>query len=227
LPILLNNLIFNGDINNNLNDKKLKKIALYCADTYAYIASKSYKDIESSDFNFSVNRIEINYYDVINNLDNMDLYTYKSYNNLMRDFITNLKISENYNDINNNNKDIIKEKENNLEKYEKDFELNFKEINNQIKINFNQNKFRFFTNRKNKIKNCIDIIEFHGIIPYEDDSLFMDYDYSKTYMYRFHMFMKNENDIGKGLEIEKVIYIYSIIYNEISFNNLLYLFFFL
>jgi hypothetical protein len=55
----LNDIVFNNKL--NISDKYLSKLAYYIKIHYNYLETKIYKDIETNDFDFSVNRIPYNY----------------------------------------------------------------------------------------------------------------------------------------------------------------------
>jgi len=189
LPLLLNGMIFNSAY--DLNDKNLKKFSLYVYEHYWFFNNKSYKEIETCDFNFSVYRVPENYKDYISTNDSMDFYNYNSYSVLIKDYLS--------------------------KKNDEKFKKSALSIDEKIIVeNYLNNRNKLLTYRKNKNENIAQwIVNEYGTIPYEDKKLFMKYDYTKTWFYRIHMFMKNENDIEKGLLLEKVIYCYIIIlFNE-------------
>ncbi len=178
LPLLLNGMVFNNIY--DIQDKNIKKLSLYVYEHFYYFLNKSYSDIETCDFEFSVFKIPINYNDYIINNDNKDFYNYFSYSNLMKDYIEN--------------KEEMKKK------------IGFDE--NLILENFKYQKNKLLSYKKIKNKDTRNIewiIKEYGTIPFEDKRLFMKFDYSKTLMYRIHMFIKNENDIDRGLLLEKVL----------------------
>lgn len=183
LPLLLNGMIFNNHY--ELNDKNLQKFSLYVHEHYNYFSNLTYKQIETNDFYYSVYRVPINYKDYITRHDDVEFYNYNSYSFLIKDYFQN--------------------------------SINEKEINEKLKIDLNQlienfksKKYYLLTYQKSSMidKKPENIINEFGIIPYEDKSLFKKCDFSKNWLYRVHMFFKNENDIEKGLIMEKVIYYY-------------------
>jgi len=179
LPLLLNGMIFNGDY--NLNDKSLNKFALYVYEHFWYFSNKSYEEIETSDFNFSIYKVPINYNDYILNRNVLSMKNFNSYSYFMKDYFYNENI------------------------YKEHFK-NFGFEVHKIEEDFKNNKNKLLTYKRSISENNAEwIIKEYGTIPYENKKFFIKYDFTKSWIYRIYNFFKNENDIEKGLLLEKVI----------------------
>ena len=177
LPLLRN--LFNEIIFENSgklkDDKYLIKLTYYAAIHYDYINLITYKDIESSNFDFSVNRIpqnlSLNIY--MNNMDNLskeynnyeDYYLSKSVESLAKSHLTNYQ-----------NK--------------KQFLFNILKVKNERDVD------------DSRVFKCV--ANYYGINPYKDSTNFFEVDIEKGWRGKFNKFMKNELFHDDAIAIEKV-----------------------
>jgi hypothetical protein len=176
LPLLrnlINDIVFENS-GKSIDDKYLMKFVYYISIHYDYLNNKSYKDIESSDFDFSVMRIPNNYSCVnyVKNLDELSLL-FKKYEEFYKSTTAEVKSKE----------------------FLENYENNKKFLFNKLKIKGkSSDDFSLFK----KVANVF------GINPYKDAKNFFEVDIEKGWRGKFYKFMKNEMFYENAIAIEKV-----------------------
>jgi hypothetical protein len=174
LRYALNDIVFNNKL--YISDKNLSKLAYYIKNHYTYLDTKSYQDIETNNFDFSVNRIPFNYKNYFDLHDKILCNNYE-------DYLQRL--------ISDSNKDyFLPDMNNYISQYEKNKYYFF-------------NQFKISSTKSSHIDYFNQLLQNYSINPYKDEKNFRHLK-PNSYLSRISRFIRSEMYFETSFAIEKV-----------------------